>query len=138
MSDPSNNRTAILSASAPQPPPFLSQAIRQGDFIFCSGQIGVDPKTSSIVEGSVGDRTAQILRNLSAVLEEAGSSLAFVNKANIYLVNTEDFAPVNEVYVSFFGEVKPARTCVFVKALPLGTDVEIEVVAGVDPARAKL
>ncbi|PVH94732.1 YjgF-like protein [Periconia macrospinosa] len=110
MADPkptNTDRTPILAKDAPQPPPFLSQAIRQGDFVFCSGQIGVDPKTGSIVEGSVQDRTSQILNNLSAVLKEAGSGLAFVNKANIYLVEPDDFPKVNETYVSFFEDPKP-------------------------------
>ncbi|KAJ8113607.1 hypothetical protein OPT61_g4292 [Boeremia exigua] len=126
-----NTRTAILSTKAPAPPSFLSQAIRDGNLLFCSGQIGVDPSTSSLVSGTVQDRTRQILQNLSAVLESGGSSLDLVNKVNIFLVEPSDFAPMNEVYESFFEGTKPARTCVFVKALPLGTDVEIECVASV-------
>ncbi|OSS55033.1 hypothetical protein B5807_01699 [Epicoccum nigrum] len=126
-----SDRTPVLASKAPAPPPFLSQAIRDGNLLFCSGQIGTDPSTSSLVEGTVQDRTRQILRNLSAVLEAGGSSLALVNKVNIFLVEPTDFAPMNEVYSTFFEGVKPARTCVFVKALPLGTDVEIECVARV-------
>lgn len=174
----SGDRVAVLAADAPQPPPFLSQAIRQGDFIFCSGQIGVDPKTGTLIKGTVGDRTvsclfsqasimwlkptnispqAQILRNLSAVLTQAGSNLALVNKVNIFLVDPDDFNSMNKVYTTFFEDPKPvsyqknydrngmirtktrqARTCVFVKALPLGTDVEIECIAGLDSSKPKL
>ncbi|KAJ4983746.1 endoribonuclease L-PSP [Stagonosporopsis vannaccii] len=125
------DRTAVISSKAPAPPSFLSQAIRDGNLLFCSGQIGVDPSTSSLVSGTVQDRTRQILKNLSAVLESGGSSLELVNKVNIFLVEPSDFASMNEVYETFFTGTKPARTCVFVKALPLGTDVEIECVASV-------
>ncbi|KAL1610900.1 hypothetical protein SLS59_000537 [Nothophoma quercina] len=127
----SDTRTAILSSKAPAPPSFLSQAIRDGNLVFCSGQIGTDPETKTLVPGTVQDRTRRILQNLSAVLESAGSSLALVNKVNIFLVEPDDFAPMNEVYETFFTGTKPARTCVFVKALPLGTDVEIECIASV-------
>ncbi|KAJ4399386.1 hypothetical protein N0V91_009478 [Didymella pomorum] len=127
----SDTRTAILSSNAPSPPSFLSQAIRDGNLVFCSGQIGVDPSVGTLVSGTVQERTRQILKNLSAVLESAGSSLDLVNKVNIFLVEPSDFTPMNEIYETFFKDPKPARTCVFVKALPLGTDVEIECVAKV-------
>ncbi|OAL49784.1 endoribonuclease L-PSP [Pyrenochaeta sp. DS3sAY3a] len=133
----SDSRSIILSSKAPAPPTFLSQAIRDGDLVFCSGQIGTDPETKKIVSGTVQDRTRRILQNLSAVLESAGSSLALVNKVNIFLVEPEDFGPMNEVYEAFFEGTKPARTCVFVKALPLGTDVEIECTASVN-SKSKL
>ncbi|KAF1961227.1 L-PSP endoribonuclease family protein [Byssothecium circinans] len=140
MSSPSppKHRAAILSPSAPQPPPFLSQAIQQGNLVFCSGQIATNPATGTLVQGTVQDRTSQILKNLSAVLKAAGSSLDLVNKFNIFLVNPEDFAAVNETYVTFLKDPKPARTCVFVKALPMGTDVEIECIAGLESVESKL
>ncbi|KAH6612749.1 protein mmf2, mitochondrial precursor [Boeremia exigua] len=124
-------REAVTSPNAPPPPPFLSQAIRDGNLLFCSGQVAVDPATNALVPGTVQDRTRQVLRNLAAVLESGNSSLALVNKINIFLVEPADFAAMNEVYETFFPGTKPARTCVFVKALPLGTDVEIECVASV-------
>ncbi|PYI31094.1 endoribonuclease L-PSP, partial [Aspergillus indologenus CBS 114.80] len=120
-------RRAIHTPTAPTPPPFLSQAIVANNTVHCSGQIGVDPATGQIVPGSVQARARQILRNLGAVLEAAGSGLDNVVKVNIFLTDMGDFAAVNEVYVGVFGgEVKPARTCVAVKSLPMGTDVEIE------------
>ncbi|PLB50593.1 L-PSP endoribonuclease family protein [Aspergillus steynii IBT 23096] len=119
-------RTAISTDKAPLPPPFLSQGIVVGGIVYCSGQVGVDPATGKMVEGSIQNRTRQILQNLSAVLEAGGSSIQDVVKANIFLADMGDFDAVNEVYNSFFADPKPARTCVAVKTLPLGTDVEIE------------
>ncbi|KAF4253902.1 hypothetical protein KXW98_003279 [Aspergillus fumigatus] len=131
-------RIPIRTEKAPLPPPFLSQGIKVGNMIYCSGQVGVDPTTGKMVEGPIQARTKQILHNLSAVLEAGGSSLQDVVKVNIFLADMGDFAAVNEVYQAAFGEPKPARTCVAVKTLPLGTDVEIEcsaVVTGVATVR---
>jgi len=89
----------------------------------------MDPKTNEIVGGSVTERTAQILRNLSAVLDEAGSSLNKVLKVNVFLTSMDDFAAMNKGYESFFLKPLPVRTCVCVKALPLNSDVEIECTA---------
>ncbi|KAJ5778240.1 hypothetical protein N7520_001486 [Penicillium odoratum] len=121
----------IISSNAPAPPPFLSQAILMGDFVFCSGQVGCHPETGVLLTGSIGDRTKQILSNLQAVLEAAGTTLDNVVKCNIYLTSMSDYAAVNEVYAATFTKPAPARTCVCVKELPLGTDVEIECIAGV-------
>ncbi|KAI9372735.1 Endoribonuclease L-PSP/chorismate mutase-like protein [Aspergillus egyptiacus] len=116
----------IYTPNAPAPAPHLSQATVVGNIIFCSGQLGIDPKTGKMVEGSVKDRTRQILKNLSAVLEAGGSSLADVAKVNIFLADMKDYNDVNEVYIQGFPEPRPARTCVAVKTLPMGSDVEIE------------
>ncbi|KAJ5263545.1 hypothetical protein N7478_011150 [Penicillium angulare] len=124
-------KQAVTSTNAPAPPPFLSQAIVMGDFIFCSGQVGVNPQTKAMVEGPTGARAKQILDNLRAVLEAAGTSLDNVVKCNIFLTSMDDFNAVNEVYAATFKSPMPARTCVCVKELPLGTDVEIECIAGV-------
>ncbi|KAL6922882.1 hypothetical protein FSST1_000156 [Fusarium sambucinum] len=120
---------AIFSPDAPNPPPFLTQAMTFGNMVFCSGQVAIDPKTGALVQGSIGDRTSRILQNLSAVLKAAGSSLDNAVKLNIYVTNLKDFNAVNEVYITFFPGTKPARTCVGVAKLPLGTDVEIECTA---------
>ncbi|KAA8650095.1 RidA family protein [Aspergillus tanneri] len=122
----SKARTPIRTQKAPLPPPFLSQGMIAGDLVYCSGQVGVDPNTGKMVEGPIQNRAKQVLQNLGAVLEAGGSSLQDVVKVNIFLADMGDFTAVNEVYSSFFADPKPARTCVAVKTLPLGTDVEIE------------
>ncbi|PYH47205.1 putative L-PSP endoribonuclease family protein Brt1 [Aspergillus saccharolyticus JOP 1030-1] len=124
-------RKAIHTPHAPAPPPFLSQAILANDkIVYCSGQVGVNPATGELIKGPIQARTKQILTNLQSVLSAAGSSLADVVKVNIFLTDMNDFAAVNEVYKAVFGAacegVMPARTCVAVKSLPMGTDVEIE------------
>ncbi|KAM3067726.1 hypothetical protein ACMFMG_011462 [Clarireedia jacksonii] len=123
-------KEAVSTDQAPPPLPFFSQAIKCQGMVYCSGSVGMDPATNKLVEGSVGDRCAQTIRNLSAVLTAAGSSLDNVVKVNVFLDNMENFAAMNKVYAEFFNkDPKPVRTCVAVKQLPLGTDVEIECVA---------
>jgi len=121
-----SSKIVIQTENAPAPISVLSQGLIIGDMVYCSGQIGMDPKTMKMVEGSVKDRTAQILRNLGAVLEAGGSSLANAVKVNVFLADMKDFDEMNSVYDEFFPAPKPVRTCVSVKALPRGTDVEIE------------
>jgi 2-iminobutanoate/2-iminopropanoate deaminase len=108
-----------------------SQAIVANNMVFTSGQIALNPE-GKIVCDDVKGQTEQILKNLSAVLEEAGSSLNQVVKTTIYLSDMEDFLAVNEVYASFFGEHKPARSTVAVKTLPLNVKVEIDCIALLD------
>ncbi|TVY14946.1 RutC family protein [Lachnellula arida] len=123
-------KEAVKTDKAPLPLPFFSQAIKCQGLVYCSGSVGMDPATSKLVEGSVADRTAQSLKNLSAVLEAAGSSIDNAVKVNVFLTNMENFAAMNKVYDGFFTkEPKPVRTCVAVHQLPLGTDVEIELTA---------
>ncbi|KAJ5373765.1 YjgF/Yer057p/UK114 family [Penicillium concentricum] len=124
MSKPT--RTAVSTKGAPLPPPILSQGLVVGNVVYCSGQLGVDPITGEMVEGTIQDRTRQILRNLNAVLEAGGSSLHDAIKVNIFLTDMADFSAVNEVYSTFFSDPKPVRTCIAVKSLPKGSDVEIE------------
>lgn len=97
--------------------------------VYCSGSIGVSPVTKKLVEGGVGERTAQALNNLAAVLEEANSSLRYVVKCNVFLSDMTNFAAMNRVYDTFFEDPKPCRTCVAVSELPMKTDVEIECIA---------
>ncbi|KAF2234819.1 endoribonuclease L-PSP [Viridothelium virens] len=126
----SSQKKAVSTDKAPSFPQFpLSQAIVHNGMIYCSGNIGMDPTTKSVVSGSVADRTAQALRNISAILEAAGSSLKNVVKANVYITTMENFQAMNDGYRRFFDEPQPARTCVAVKELPMGTDVEIECIA---------
>ena len=105
-----------------------SQAIVVGNFIYTSGQIPIDPKTGDLVSGGIEEQTAQVIRNLSAVLEEAGSDLEKVIKTTCFLQNISDFEKFNAVYERYFTGM-PARSCVEVSALPKGALVEIEVVA---------
>ncbi|KAI8294280.1 hypothetical protein K4K59_005188 [Colletotrichum sp. SAR11_240] len=119
-------RKAIITKEAPGPYPPLSQAMVYGGFVFCSGSIGMNPQTNSIVEGTIADRTTQALTNLGKVLEVAGSGTDKILKVNIYVTSMEDVPLMNEAYMAFFAEPRPARACVCVKALARGTDVEIE------------
>ncbi|GAB7332298.1 hypothetical protein MBLNU13_g04132t1 [Cladosporium sp. NU13] len=119
-------KQVILTDKAPKPLSVLNQGLVVGDMVYCSGQVGTDPATGKLVEGTVADRAEQVLKNLGAVLEAGGSSLAKAVKVNVFLANMDDFAAVNEVYTKFFPDPKPVRTCVAVKTLPLNTDVEIE------------
>ncbi|KKY27828.1 putative l-psp endoribonuclease family protein [Diplodia seriata] len=101
------SRDAVYTSGAPKPPPFLSQAIKDGGRVYCSGQVGMNPQTGKMVEGTVQDRTRQVLQNLAAVLEAAGSDLSSVIKVNIFLTDMGDFAAMNDVYDAFFSEPKP-------------------------------
>ena len=105
-----------------------SQAKMVGDFLYMSGQIPLDPKTGEMVGENVSAQTAQVLKNISAVLEEAGLSESNVVKTTCFLADIADFANFNEEYASFFTS-KPARSCVAAKDLPKGALVEIEVIA---------
>ncbi len=106
-----------------------SRAVWAGDLLYLSGQTGTDPATGQLVSGGVAQQTEQVLKGLSAVLKEAGLSMADVVKANVYLTDINDFAIMNKVYEGFFDDPRPARTTVAVAALPGGARVEIELVA---------
>ena len=120
---------AVRTDDAPAPIGPYNQAIRAGGFVFCSGQIPLDPSTGEIVPGDVAAQTTQVMKNVAAVLGAAGSSLSRVVKTTIYLVDMADFAAVNAVYGESFATVAPARSTVAVAALPRGSRVEIEVLA---------
>jgi 2-iminobutanoate/2-iminopropanoate deaminase len=115
------------------PAPFqgapYSQGIAHGDLVFVAGQVGIDPETNQVVEGGIEAQTEQVMKNVSAVLEEAGSSLANVLKASIFLVDFGDFPAMNEVYGRFVGPDFPARATVQIAGLPSGALVEIEILA---------
>ena len=121
-------REIIKTENAPAAIGPYSQAVRAGGFVFASGQIPLDPKTGQFVEGGVREQTAQVLRNLSAVLEAAGSGLARVVKTTVFLADMNDFAAMNEVYGRWFGEHKPARSTVQAARLPRDVAVEIEAI----------
>lgn len=117
----------IATQNAPQAIGPYSQAIKANGVIYTSGQIGLNPQ-GILVEG-IEAQTRQVLNNLSEVLKAGGSSLQQVFKTTIFLSNMEDFTLVNAIYAEFFGEHKPARSTVAVKALPKGALVEIECIA---------
>ncbi|KAI4835345.1 YjgF-like protein [Aureobasidium sp. EXF-8845] len=124
-----SGKTAILTSEAPKPlPGIYSQAIVANGFVYCSGAIAMDP-SGKIIDGDIAAHTHQCIKNLTAVLEEAGTVIEKVIKVNVFLASMDDFAKMNEVYKTYWGDVKPSRTCVAVKTLPMGTDVEIECVA---------
>lgn len=106
-----------------------SQAVVAGDMVYCSGQIPIDIATGEFVSDDVAEQTDQVLKNLSAVLEAAGSNLENVVKTTVFLADMADFARMNEVYEKFFGGSKPARATVQAAGLPRGAAVEIECTA---------
>ncbi len=119
----------ISTTAAPAAVGPYSQAVKAGNFIFTSGQLPMDPATGSFVEGGVEQQAEQVLKNVKAVLEAAGYSMADVIKATVFATSMGDFAAVNGVYAKFFGKEPPARSFVEVSALPRAALVEIEVVA---------
>jgi len=126
-------KTAVRTEEAPAPfqgAPY-SQAIRAGDFVFVSGQLALQPDHAEIVGDSIEEQTEQVLANLRAILEAAGSGLDRLVKTTVYLADLGDFAGMNEVYARHVGEVPPARATIEVSALPSGAKVEIEAVATV-------
>ena len=127
MSSPERERIQTDNAPAAIGP--YSQAIKAGGFVFASGQIPTDPKTGQFVAGGIAEQTEQVLKNLSAVLEAAGSSLALVVKTTVFLADMKEFAGMNEVYATFFSDPPPARATVAAAGLPRDARVEIEAVA---------
>jgi 2-iminobutanoate/2-iminopropanoate deaminase len=105
-----------------------AQAVTSGGFVFCSGQIAIDPATGAVVEGDVVAQTRQVLLNLSAVLVAAGSDLSRVVKTTVFLADFNDFAAMNAVYAEAFGDWRPARATVEVSRLPRDVKVEIEAI----------
>ena len=122
-------KTIIQTDGAPAAIGPYSQAVRAGDFVYCSGQIPLDPSTGQMVEGDVVAQTEQVMRNLEAVLKAAGAGVDRVVKTTIFLVDLGDFARVNETYAKYFKGGPPARATVQVSALPRGSRVEVEAIA---------
>lgn len=121
-------RTQVQTNAAPAAIGPYSQAIRAGEFVFTAGQTGIDSGSGELAEG-IRAQTERALRNLSAILDAAGTGLERVTKATIFLSDMADFAVVNEVYAGHFSPPYPARSTVAVAALPKGALVEIEAVA---------
>jgi 2-iminobutanoate/2-iminopropanoate deaminase len=127
-----STKTAISTPKAPAAIGPYSQAIRIGSLLYTSGQVALDPSTGQIVPGAIAEQTTQVLENLRAVLEAAGSTLAAVVKTTVFLKDMNDFATMNGIYGKYFapeGTVAPARSTVEVGRLPKDALVEIEVIA---------
>ena len=122
-------RQIIKTGAAPQAIGPYSQAVVAGGFVFASGQIPLDPATGEFVEGGVAEQTEQVLRNLSKVLEAAGTDLSRVVKTTVFLADMNDFAAMNEVYGTYFSSPAPARATVQAARLPKDARVEIDVIA---------
>jgi len=124
------NMRAIKTKLAPQAIGPYSQAIIAGDFIFCSGQISIDPKTGEIIKGGIEKQTERVIKNLKAILQEAGFALENVVKTEVYLANMEDFSIMNDVYGKYFiFQAHPARATVEVSRLPKNALIEITCIA---------
>ena len=123
------SRRVVKTDKAPQGIGIYSQAIVAGDLVFTAGQIGIDPKTGQMVEGGFQAQAEQVLRNLSAVLEAAGSDMSLVLKTTVFLADMDDFNAMNEIYRRHFKEDPPARSTVQVARLPRNARIEIEAVA---------
>jgi len=119
----------IETSKAPKAIGPYSQAVRVGDFLFCSGQIPLDPVTQEVVSGDIKVQTDRVLQNIVGLLDSCGLSLGRVVKSTCFLKNMGDFAAFNEVYTKYLGETKPARSTVEVARLPKDVLVEIEVIA---------
>jgi 2-iminobutanoate/2-iminopropanoate deaminase len=126
-------RTVVVSPNAPAALGAYSQAIASGPWVFCSGQVPLDPKTGELVEGGVPAQTRQVFRNLEAVLAAEGLRLTHIVKTTVFMTDLGQFAEMNTEYAKFFAEAPPARSTIQVVALPKGAQVEIEAIA-VKPA----
>ena len=129
MSD--QTKTPVSTTDAPAAIGPYSQAVRVGDTLFASGQVGLDPSTGQIVEGGIVEQTKRVFENIKAVLAADGADLAQVVKTTVFLKNMSDFAAMNEIYAKYLapsGTVPPARSTVAVAGLPKDALVEVEVV----------
>ena len=122
-------RQAVTTSNAPAAAGAYSQAIVSGEFVFCAGQLGIDPSTGEFAEGGVEAQAERVLRNLTAVLDAAGASWNDVVKTTIFLADIADFGAVNAIYAQYVPDPPPARSTFAVGALPKGGLVEIEAIA---------
>ncbi|WDV44667.1 RidA family protein [Clostridiaceae bacterium M8S5] len=123
---------SIYTEKAPKAVGPYSQAMKLGNMVYTSGQLAIDTETGKLVQDNIKLEAAKALDNLKAVLEEAGSKLENVVKTTVFIQDMNQFGEINEVYAKYFGDHKPARSCVQVAKLPLGGNVEIEAIAVVE------
>jgi len=122
-------REIIETGKAPAPIGPYSQAIRANGLVFVSGQIPLLPESGTVVPGDIVDQTRQVMNNLAAILQSAGSGLSKIVKTTVYLADLDQFASFNQVYAEFLGEAKPARATVQVSRLPKGALLEVDAIA---------
>jgi 2-iminobutanoate/2-iminopropanoate deaminase len=122
-------RQVIATNGAPKAIGPYSQAIRANGFIFVSGQTPIDPATQQLISGSIAEQTERVLRNIEAILRQAGSSMAKIVRCGVFLKDMNDFAAMNEVYAKFFPNDPPARSTVQAARLPKDCQVEIDAIA---------
>ena len=122
-------RKVVQSEGAPKPAAPYSQGIQTENFVFTAGQVAFDPETGKMIEGDIKEQTRQVMENLRAVLDAAGTDFSRVVKATVFLADINDFSQLNEVYGEYFPADPPARSAFQVAALPLGAKVEIEMIA---------
>ncbi len=122
-------KKVIETKLAPAPVGPYSQAVEANGFLFCSGQIAIDPATNQVLQGGIPEQTELVMKNISAVLEAAGLNFNHVIKTTIFLTSMGDFPVVNEIYAKAFKSAPPARSTIAVAGLPKGVQVEIEVIA---------
>lgn len=122
-------RKVIATDKAPKAVGPYSQAVQMGDFLFCSGQISIDPATNEVFTGDIARQTEMVLKNIEAVLAAADMKFSNIVKTTIFLTDMKDFTTVNEIYAKAFTQAPPARSTVAVAGLPKGVNVEIEVLA---------
>ena len=124
-----SNKKVIQSSAAPKPVASYAQAIQAGSFLFCSGQIGIDPATGELVQGGLEAETRRTLENLGAVLREAGADFEDVVKCTVYLADMAEFRAFDAIFSSYFQTSPTARATVAVSALPRGARIEIDAIA---------
>ena len=125
-------KTAITSPDAPNPAGAYSPALRAGQLLFLSGQIPIDPATGQLVTGEAAVQARRAMENLGALLKAAGLSFEHVVRTTVFLADMNDFAAVNDVYASYFGDPKPARVTVQAARLPRDARIEIDAIASYD------
>jgi 2-iminobutanoate/2-iminopropanoate deaminase len=122
-------KTIIKPAKSPAVVGPYNHAVRVGDFLFCAGQIPINPRDGILVTGDIKAQTERVLENIKAILDDQGLTFAHVVKTTVFLTNLADFVPMNDVYARYFTADFPARSTVQVAGLPKGAAVEIEVIA---------
>ena len=125
-------KQAVSTAAAPRALGPYSQAVRWGNLLFLSGQVGIDPQTGKLVDGGVDAQARQVLKNIAAILAAVGLDFSCLLKTTVFLKDMANFKTLNEIYAGHVPEPYPARSALAVKELPLGAEVEIEAIAMIE------